>query len=87
MPYSVPLIDFEISQDVFKSPDVLIELITKIFVFMPRIDLYFELFHDRKDILDIQSLLVLLYKLIIDFNVKSISWYSSSRGECLRTNE
>lgn len=77
----VSLYKSQVSQDIFKSPEVLVEIVTKIFVFMPRIDLYFELFHDKDDILEIKSLLVSLYKLIIDFNIKSMTWYSSSKGE------
>ncbi len=50
---------------------------------MPRIDLYFKLFHNEQDILSIQSLLVSLYQNIIDFNIRSLDWYSKSKCMCL----
>ena len=50
---------------------------------MPRIDLYFKLFHNEQDLLSIQSLLVSLYQNIIDFNIKSLGWYSKSKCTCL----
>jgi len=46
---------------------------------MPRIDLYWELFHDERNALDVRPLLVDIYKTIISLNVQAISWYASSK--------
>ena len=55
------------------------EVVAKVFVLMPRIDLYWELFHDKRDALDVRPLLVDIYKTIISLNVRAISWYASSK--------
>lgn len=46
---------------------------------MPRIEVYWELFSDQKDILDIRGLLLDIYKSIISFNVDSVTWFATSR--------
>lgn len=60
---------------------MIVEIIAKIFAMMPRIDVYFDLFKDQKDVLDIRPLLVAIYKCIVEFNVKCVKWHGGLRGK------
>jgi hypothetical protein len=70
---------FEVASDIFKTPDLIVEVVAKVFVLMPRIDFYWELFHNERNALDIRPLLVDIYKTIILLNTQAISWYASSK--------
>jgi hypothetical protein len=59
---------------VFKTPVVAVEVTAKIFVIMPRIDLYFELFSDWERILNIRHFL------LRSTSRSQISTFNSSSG-------
>lgn len=69
----------KVAKDLYSTPGLILEIVAKIFVFMPRIEVYWELFSDQKDILDIRGLLLDIYKSIISFNVDSVIWFATSR--------
>ena len=67
------------AKDLFSTPALIVEVIAKLFVFMPRIELYWEVFSDLADVLSIRGLLLDIYKLIIQFNIDSVTWFATSR--------